>query len=97
MEQASGATGYPQGERKVASMRRILLVVSVAALMAAMLVVMAVPAFAAPAQDACIGVATSAQASTDGQAFSGPVSQRQGDNAANTTGYKDLNCPSGPA
>ena len=78
-------------------MRRILLVLSVAALMAAMLAVMAVPAFAAPAQDACIGTATSGQASTQGQDFAGPVSQRQGDNAANTTGYKDAVCPSGPA
>jgi hypothetical protein len=44
-ERASGATGY-LGEKEVALMRRILLVMSVAALMAAMLAVTAVPAFA---------------------------------------------------
>jgi len=43
---ASGATGY-LGEKEVALMRRILLVMSVAALMVAVVAVMAVPALAA--------------------------------------------------
>jgi len=45
MDRASGATGYLT-EKEVALMKRILLVMSVAALMAAMLALMAVPAFA---------------------------------------------------
>jgi hypothetical protein len=77
-------------------MKRILSVLAIAALMVSMLAVMAVPAFA-QADDACIGTAMSAQANTQGRDFAGPVSQRHGENAANTTGYKDAVCPSGPA
>ena len=64
-------------------MRRILLVLSVAALMVAMLVVMAVPAFADSVQsgNACFGDSRSQFAQDNGQVWGQEAAARQGTNA----------------
>ena len=72
----------------VASMRRILLVFAVAALLAAMVVIMALPAFAAGSQKYCFAAQRSADASGRTGLINPPfttegsyLSERQGSNA----------------
>lgn len=54
-------------------MRRILLVLSVTALMVAIMVAMAAPAFAANKRSSCVGTAVSTSAKTEKPGFVGKV------------------------